>query len=148
MPWYAIVLIIVFAALLLIFILHPFCKGCRCRKTVPDTDAVSRRYVFLLPPELSQISEVIGKLKAANAGDTMRYEFDAFTLQIAFWHCFRRTDYRLLFVPVNGRMYLRLEQLSHISGGMLPCQMTVFFRKKLGAEPVDYSFYERLVNQQ
>ena len=151
-PWYQIVLIVVFELLfigaIVLIIVNFYGRRSKTRSFVINSDPFSRKFVFLLPSGLEQIGNVVEKLNVPNAGDVMRYEFDPATLKITFLYWGSLGEYRLLFVPMNGHVYLRVEQLSLFTKLILPRQMTAFFREKLGAAPVDYSFYERLVNQQ
>ena len=151
-PWNQIVIIVVFALLfigLMTYLIISLCsKRSKTRSFVFNSDPFSRKFVFLLPSGLEQIGNVVEKLNVPNVGDVMRYEFDPATLKITFLYWGARGEYRLLFVPMNGHVYLRVEQLSRITRGFLPRQMTAFFREKLDAAPVEYSFYERLAAQQ
>lgn len=147
MRWYVLVAIILAAALGLLsaFLIYRRCASAKCARS---RETVSRKFVYELPIGLDGIGEVIDKLRVPGAGDPLRYEFDPAALHITFRACCSRAEYRLLFVPLDGRVYLQAEQVSPFTKGRTIYRITDFFREKLDAAPAEYDFYERLRKSQ
>jgi len=142
-----IVFVILFAVcvpLVLLLIFMPVIKDKKVRNGVVNTDTFSRNYTYVL----SRSKEiVIGLLSQKSDGDIIDYSFDQSTMIIRFRNLIATIDYQLSFYSIDNKTFLKVSQIQLVyDKSNIPYMINRFFIEKIGAEPVDYHYFERLIS--
>ena len=133
-------LAIPFAVLL---ILKPAMEDRKIRNNVMNSDSLTQHYCFLLG---SNQSEAINQLSIRNEKDTLEYTFDADRLIMVFSHFGASIEHQLSFYVVGNMTYLKVSRVKFMhSKSNIPLMINRFFIEKIGAVPVDYSYFESTI---
>lgn len=142
-----IIFIILFAVcvpLVLLLIFIPMIKDKRVRNGVVNTDTFSRNYYYSL--NRSQ-ENVVDLLSQKSDEDIMQYSFDRVSMIIRFRNLIATIDYQLSFYSIDNKTFLKVSQIQLVyDKSNIPYMINRFFIEKIGAEPVDYHYFEGLVN--
>ena len=135
-------ILVVFLASFMIF--KPVIDDKKSRNNVKNSDLFMQDYCFTLT--CNQL-EAINQLSIRNDYDTLEYKFDADRLTIVFSHLGVSIEHQLSFYAVEDKIYLKVSRVKFMHGkSNVPFMINKFFVKKIGAIPVDYSYFESTVD--
>ena len=124
-------------ALFLIF--KPVMEDRKVRNNVTNTDSLTQHYCFVL--DCDQI-KALDKLSTHNVNDTLEYTLDTNRLVIVFSHLGASIEHQLFFYVVENKTYLKVSRVKFMhSRSNIPLMINRFFIEKIGAVPVDYSYF-------
>ena len=134
-----IALFILAIPLVLFLIFHPVMADKKVRNNVTNSDPLTQHYCFVLNCDQT---EAINKLSTRNVNDTLEYAFDTNRLIIVFSHLGASIEHQLSFYVVENRTYLKVSRVKFMhSGSNIPLMVNRFFIEKIGAVPVEYSYF-------
>ena len=138
------ILFIVCVPLVLLLIFIPMIKDKKVRNGVVNTDTFSWNYYYAL--NRSQ-ENVVDLLSQKSDEDIMQYSFDRVSMIIRFRNLIATIDYQLSFYSIDNKTFLKVSQIQLIyDKSNIPYMINRFFIEKIGADPVDYHYFEGLVN--
>lgn len=138
-----ITLFILAIPLALFVIFKPIIKDKTVRNNVMNSDPSMRHYCFVL--NCNQ-QEAIGQLSIRNVKDTPECTLDINALIITFSHIGVSIDYQLSFYTIENRTYLKVSRIKRFHNrSNIPFMINSFFINKIGAIPVDYTYFESVV---
>ena len=138
-PIVIISLLIVAIPLTLFLVFKPIVADKKARNNVTNSDPLTRHYCFVLD---CGETEAIEKLSARNVNDTLEYTFDTNRSVITFSHLGASIEHQLSFYVVEGKTYLKVSRVKLMhSRSNIPLMINRFFIEKIGAVPVDYSYF-------
>lgn len=112
----------------------------KSRNNVTNSDPLTQHYCFVLDCDPSK---AIQQLSVRNAKDILEYTFDADCLTIIFSHLGASIEHQLSFYVVENKTYLKVSRVNFMhSGSNIPLMSNRFFIEKIGAVPVDYTYFE------
>ena len=130
-----IALFILAIPLALFLIFKPVIADKKVRNNVTNSDPLTQHYCFVLNCEQN---EALDKLSIRNVNDTLEYTFDRNRSIIVF----SSIEHQLSFYIAENKTYLKVSRVKYMhSGGNIPWMINRFFIEKLGAVPVDYSYF-------
>ena len=140
-----IIVFILLIPLVLFLILKPVIRDRKTRNNIMNSDTFSQHYCFEL--NCSQ-QEAISQLSIPNVMDKPEYTFDINSLIIAFSHNNCVVDHQLYFYTIENKTYLKVSRVNTFlfDRGIIPFMVNSFFINKIGATPVDYNYFETIVN--
>ncbi len=144
MEFIAFIVIFIFAIPLALFIIFkPVIEDRKSRNNVMNSDPLTQHYCFVL--NCNQ-SEAINQLAIHNVNDKLEYSFDAECLTITFLHLGVSIEHQLSFYIFENKTYLKVSRVKFWhSTSNIPLMINRFFVEKIGATPVDYTFFESTV---
>lgn len=108
-----------------------------------NSDPSLQHYCFVL--NCNQ-QEAIDQLSICNVKDTPECTLDINDLIITFSHIGVSIDYQLSFYTIENRTYLKVSRMKLFhNGSNIPFMINSFFINKIGAIPVDYTYFESVV---
>ena len=124
-------------ALFLIF--KPVIADKKVRNNVTNSDPLTQHYCFVLNCEQN---EALDKLSIRNVNDTLEYTFDRNRSIIVFSHLGASIEHQLSFYIAENKTYLKVSRVKFMhSRSNIPLMINRFFIEKIGAVPVDYSYF-------
>lgn len=128
-------------ALFLIF--KPVMEDKKVRNNVTNSDPLTQHYCFVLDCDQSK---AINQLSIHNARDTLKYTLDTDCLTIVFSRLGESIDHQLSFYVVENKTYLKVSRIKFMhSRSNIPLMINRFFIEKIGALPVDYTYFESTI---
>lgn len=138
-----IVLFIIAIPLVLFLIFKPVIADKKARNNVTNTDPLTQHYCFAL--DCNQ-TEALDRLSVCNVNDALEYALDKEYLMIVFSHLGVSIDHQLSFYVVENKTYLKVSRVKLMhSRSNIPLMINRFFVEKIGAVPVDYSYFESFI---
>ena len=138
-----IVLFILTIPLALFLIFKPVMADKKVRNNVTNSDSHTRHYCFAL--DCNQ-SEALDKLSIRNIYDTLKHTLDKENLTIVFEDFGTTIEHKLAFYVVENKTYLKVTRVRSSHGkSNIPLMTNKFFIEKIGAVPVDYSYFESTI---
>ena len=135
-----IALFILTIPLILFVIFKPVIEDRKARNNVMNSDPLTQHYCFVL--KCNQ-QEAIDQLSIPNVNDKPGYTFDIDSLIITFSHLGVSIKHQLSFYVVENKTYLKVSRVKFMhSRSNIPLMINRFFIEKIGAVPVDYSYFE------
>ena len=135
--------LIIAVPLVLFMILRPVMADKKVRNNVRNFDPLTRHYCFVL--DCSQ-TEALDKLSIRNVYDSLEYALDKDYLTIVFSHLGASIEHQLSFYVVENKTYLKVSRVRLLhSRSNIPFMINRFFVEKIGAVPVDYSYFVSFV---
>ena len=132
-------LFILLIPLTLFIIFKPVMEDKKVRNNVMNSDPLTQHYCFVL--NCNQL-EAIEQLTIHNIEDTLEYTFDADCLTIVFSQLGASIEHQLFFYVVENKTYLKVSRVKFMhSRSNIPLMINRFFIEKIGAVPVDYSYF-------
>lgn len=133
--------------LIMLFVLFMCLKSIivdkKVRNNVTNSDPFTQHYCFVL--NCNQ-QEAVEQLSNRNVKDKLEYTFDTNSLIITFLHLGVSIDHQLSFYTIENRTYLKVSKMKFLhSQSKIPLMINSFFVNKIGAVPVDYTYFEALV---
>ena len=124
-------------ALFLIF--KPVKADKKIQNNVINSDPLMQHYCFVLDCDRT---EALEKLSAHNVNDTIEYTFDINRLIIVFSHLGASIEHQISFYVVENKTYLKVSRVKFMHNkSNIPLMVNRFFIEKIGAVPVDYSYF-------
>lgn len=141
-----IVLLMLFISLILFVIFKLLSDDKKIRNNVTNTDSLMRHYCFALT--INQ-PDTVSQLSIHNVKDTLEYTFDVNHLTIVFLHLGASIEHHLSFYVFENKTYLKVSRVKFIhERSNIPLMINKFFVEKIGAVPVDYSYFESIIANQ
>ncbi len=138
-----IVLFILAILLALFLIFKSVIQDRKDRNGVMNSDLLTQHYCFVLSCDQS---EAINQLSIHNIKDNLEYTFDTDRLTIIFSHLGASIEHQLSFYTVKSKTYLKVSRVKFLhSRSNIPLMINRFFIDKIGAIPVDYTYFESTV---
>lgn len=142
-----IVFVILFAVcfpLVLLLIFIPVIRDKKARNGVTNFDTFSKNYSYLLNHSQESVLEL---LSIKNSKDILDYTFDSNAMIIRFEDLNATIDYQLSFYYIDNKTFLKVSRIHLIHDrSNIPYMINRFFIEKIGAEPVDYHYFEGLIS--
>ena len=124
-------------ALFLIF--KPVKADKKIQNNVINSDPLMQHYCFVLDCDRTEALEI---LSAHNVNDTIEYTFDINRLIIVFSHLGASIEHQISFYVVENKTYLKVSRVKFMHNkSNIPLMVNRFFIEKIGAVPVDYSYF-------
>ena len=124
-------------ALFLIF--KPVKADKKIQNNVINSDPLMQHYCFVLDCDQA---EALEQLSAHNVNDTIEYTFDKNRLIIVFSHLGASIEHQISFYVVENKTYLKVSRVKFMHNkSNIPLMLNRFFIEKIGAVPVDYSYF-------
>lgn len=137
-----IALFFVFIPMFFFLIFKPVMADRKARNNINNSDTFTRNYCFLL--NCSQ-ADALDKLAIRNIYDPLECALDRDSMTIVFD---ASLEYKLSFRVVNNKTYLKVSKSKDpLYRGNIPLMINRFFIEKIGAIPVDYSFYRSHIDR-
>ena len=134
-----IALFILAMPLALFLIFKPVIADKKVRNNVTNSDPLTQHYCFVLNCEQN---EALDKLSIRNVNDTLEYTFDRNRSIIVFSHLGASIEHQLSFYVAENKTYLKVSRVKMMhSRSNIPLMINRFFIEKIGAVPVDYSYF-------
>ena len=134
-----IALFILAMPLALFLIFKPVMVDKKVRNNVANSDPLTQHYCFVLDCDQT---EALDKLSTRNVNDTLEYTFDRNRSIIVFSHLGASIEHQLSFYVVENKTYLKVSRVKFIhSRSNIPLMVNRFFIEKIGAVPVEYSYF-------
>ncbi len=138
-----IVLFILTIPLAVFLIFKPVMADKKVRNNVTNSDSRTRHYCFAL--HCNQ-TEMLEKLSIPNIYDALKYTLDKENLTIVFEEFGTSIEHKLTFYVVENKTYLKVSRVGSSRGkSNIPLMINRFFIEKIGAVPVDYSYFEATI---
>lgn len=134
-----IVLMMIVLPLVLFLILKPAMADRKVRNNVNNSDLFAQHYCFVL--DCNQ-TDALDKLSLRNVNDNLKYTLNKDWLTIVFSHFGTSVKYQLSFYVVENKTYLKVSRAQFLYKSNIPLMINRFFIEKIGAVPVDYSYFE------
>ena len=130
-----IALFILAMPLALFLIFKPVIADKKVRNNVTNSDPLRQHYCFVLNCEQN---DALDKLSICNVNDTLEYTFDRNRSIIVF----SSIEHQLSFYISENKTYLKVSRAKFMhSRSNIPLMINRFFIEKIGAVPVDYSYF-------
>ena len=136
-------LLILAFPLALYIIFKPVMDDKKVRHHIENSDLFNRHYCFLLTQNQT---DAIRQLSIHNIYDTLEYKFDADQKIIVFFHSGASIQHQISFFIFENKTYLKVSRVRFLhSKSNIPYKINKFFMEKIGAVPVDYSYFESTI---
>ena len=138
-----IILFILAIPLVLFIIFKPVSEDRKIRNNITNFDSFMQHYCFELT---CNQSDAISQLSIHNVKDTLEYKFDSNHLTIVFLHLGASIEHQLSFYVFENKTYLKVSRVKFMhERSNIPLIINKFFVEKVGATPVDYSYFETII---
>ena len=128
----------------LFFVFKPVFNDKKIRNDVRNSDFSMKHYCFLL--NCNQ-QEAINQLSIRNIYDSLECKLDTNNLTIVFSHLNSSIEHQLSFYVFEDQTYLKVSRVPSVYGrSNIPYKINKFFVEKIGAVPVDYSYFESTIS--